>query len=117
MKTYGAFVDLGGVTGLLHVSQISHERITNVDKILQEGDKLKVGAATQLLPAESQPAMPTLFAYAPGRVMPGAQVARTPHVLAPGITWQITPLPLPMSCRHGAEPPLTLLKRSPPLRR
>lgn len=36
-------MDLGGVTGLLHVSQISHERITGVDKILQEGDKLKVG--------------------------------------------------------------------------
>jgi len=43
VKPYGAFVDLGGVTGLLHVSQISHERITGVDKILQEGDKLKVG--------------------------------------------------------------------------
>ena len=42
VKPYGAFVDLGGVTGLLHVSQISHERITSVDKILQEGDKLKV---------------------------------------------------------------------------
>lgn len=46
VKPYGAFVDLGGVTGLLHVSQISHERITNVDKILQEGDKLKVRVTT-----------------------------------------------------------------------
>lgn len=42
VKPYGAFIDLGGVTGLLHVSQISHERIVGVDKILQEGDKLKV---------------------------------------------------------------------------
>ena len=45
VKPYGAFIDLGGVTGLLHVSQISHERITSVDKILAEGDKLKVGGA------------------------------------------------------------------------
>lgn len=47
IKPYGAFVDLGGVTGLLHVSQISHERITNVDKVLAEGDKLKVGTGTR----------------------------------------------------------------------
>ncbi|KAF5830247.1 plastid ribosomal protein S1 [Dunaliella salina] len=47
VKPYGAFVDLGGVTGLLHVSQISHERITGVDKILQEGDKLKVMVLSQ----------------------------------------------------------------------
>lgn len=40
---YGAFVDLGGVTGLLHVSQISHARVDNLTKILSEGDKLKVG--------------------------------------------------------------------------
>jgi hypothetical protein len=48
VKPYGAFIDLGGVTGLLHVSQISHERITNVDKIMKEGDKLKVGGAAEL---------------------------------------------------------------------
>jgi hypothetical protein len=42
VKPYGAFIDIGGVTGLLHVSQISHERIMNVDKYLSEGDKLKV---------------------------------------------------------------------------
>ena len=40
---YGAFVDLGnGMSGLLHISQISHDRITNVGAILSEGDKLKV---------------------------------------------------------------------------
>lgn len=43
MRPYGAFVDLGnGTIGLLHVSQISHERIISVDKILREGDRLKV---------------------------------------------------------------------------
>ncbi len=45
VKPYGAFIDIGGVTGLLHVSQISHERIMHVDKYLSEGDKLKVGRA------------------------------------------------------------------------
>ncbi|KAF5828757.1 hypothetical protein DUNSADRAFT_17119 [Dunaliella salina] len=42
IKPYGAFVDLGEITGLLHISQISHERIVGVDQILQEGDQLKV---------------------------------------------------------------------------
>lgn len=47
VQPYGAFVDLGGVTGLLHVSQISHERVTSVDKILSVGDKLKVMILSQ----------------------------------------------------------------------
>lgn len=47
VKPYGAFVDLGGVTGLLHVSQISHERVQSVEKILSEGDKLKVMILSQ----------------------------------------------------------------------
>ena len=43
IKPYGAFIDLGkGSSGLLHVSQISYDRITNVGAILSEGDKLKV---------------------------------------------------------------------------
>ena len=43
VKPYGAFVDIGGgASGLLHISQISHDRITNVDRVLSEGDKIKV---------------------------------------------------------------------------
>ncbi len=47
VKPYGAFIDLGGVTGLLHVSQISHDRVMVMDKILQEGDKIKVMILSQ----------------------------------------------------------------------
>lgn len=42
VKPYGALVDVGGLTGLLHVSQISHERISDIATILQPGDTLKV---------------------------------------------------------------------------
>lgn len=42
IKPYGAFIDVGGVSGLLHISQISHDRITDVENVLQPGDKLKV---------------------------------------------------------------------------
>jgi small subunit ribosomal protein S1 len=48
VKPYGAFVDLGnGTSGLLHISQISHDRITNVGSVLSEGDQLKVMILTQ----------------------------------------------------------------------
>ncbi|GJP43224.1 hypothetical protein CLOM_g2715 [Closterium sp. NIES-68] len=42
LKPYGAFVEIGGVNGLLHISQISHDRVTNVESVLAEGDQLKV---------------------------------------------------------------------------
>ncbi|KAJ9527027.1 hypothetical protein QJQ45_025261 [Haematococcus lacustris] len=43
VKPYGAFVDLGDVVGLLHITQISQNRVEDVQSILKEGDKLKVG--------------------------------------------------------------------------
>ncbi|NP_001333380.1 30S ribosomal protein S1 [Solanum lycopersicum] len=42
LKPYGAFIDIGGVNGLLHVSQISHDRVSDISTILQPGDSLKV---------------------------------------------------------------------------
>merc|ERR1712113_57720 len=42
IKPFGAFVDIGGVNGLLHISQISHDRITSVENLLSVGDELKV---------------------------------------------------------------------------
>ncbi|CAM6050861.1 unnamed protein product [Sphagnum compactum] len=47
VKPYGAFVDIGGVSGLLHISQISHDRLTSVETVLSPGDKLKVMILSQ----------------------------------------------------------------------
>lgn len=47
VKPYGAFIDIGGMNGLLHISQISHERITTVANVLNNGDKLKVMILSQ----------------------------------------------------------------------
>jgi hypothetical protein len=35
VKVYGAFLDIGGAMGLLHISQITHERLTTVEQVLQ----------------------------------------------------------------------------------
>ena len=43
LKDYGAFINLGkGVTGLLHVSQISQKRIKTPSEVLKEGETVRV---------------------------------------------------------------------------
>lgn len=42
IATFGAFVDLGGVDGLVHISQLSHEHVEKVSDVLKEGDKVNV---------------------------------------------------------------------------
>lgn len=43
IESYGAFVELEkGVEGLLHISEIEHNRIVKVEKVLKTGDKVKV---------------------------------------------------------------------------
>lgn len=37
---FGAFVDLGGVDGLVHVSDLSHSRVEKVEDVVKEGDEL-----------------------------------------------------------------------------
>ncbi len=39
---FGAFVDLGGVDGLIHVSELSWERVKDVASVVQPGQKVKV---------------------------------------------------------------------------
>ena len=39
---FGAFVDLGGADGLLHISEMSWGRVENPKKVFKVGDKLKV---------------------------------------------------------------------------
>ena len=39
---FGAFVDLGGADGLLHISEMSWGRIENPKKVFKSGDKVKV---------------------------------------------------------------------------
>ena len=43
LKDYGAFVNIGdGITGLVHISQISDRRLKHPSQVLKEGDKVKV---------------------------------------------------------------------------
>ncbi|MGB7416909.1 MAG: S1 RNA-binding domain-containing protein, partial [Thermosynechococcaceae cyanobacterium] len=42
IKPYGAFIDIGGVSGLLHISEISHDHIDTPHSVFGVNDQLKV---------------------------------------------------------------------------
>jgi len=42
LKDFGAFVDIGGVDGLLHVSQLAWHRVNHPSEVLSEGQTIKV---------------------------------------------------------------------------
>ncbi|MFD0943451.1 30S ribosomal protein S1 [Savagea faecisuis] len=42
LASFGAFVDIGGVDGLVHISQLAHEHVEKVEDVVKEGDKVNV---------------------------------------------------------------------------
>ncbi len=42
LTTYGAFIDLGGIEGMLHVSEIGHSRTTHPQDVFKVGDEVEV---------------------------------------------------------------------------
>jgi small subunit ribosomal protein S1 len=42
VKDFGVFVDLGGADGMIHLTELSHQRIKHPNELLKEGQKVKV---------------------------------------------------------------------------
>ncbi|WP_374963009.1 30S ribosomal protein S1 [Lysinibacillus sp. RS5] len=42
IASFGAFIDLGGIDGLVHISQVSHEHVSQVSEVLSEGQEVTV---------------------------------------------------------------------------
>ncbi len=42
LRDFGAFVDIGGVDGLIHISKLSWDRVTHPKEVLEEGQKVQV---------------------------------------------------------------------------
>ncbi len=42
MKSFGAFVDLGGIEGLIHISELSWKRVKHPSEVLKMGDEIDV---------------------------------------------------------------------------
>ena len=94
---FGAFIDLGGVDGLLHISEMSWGRVEHPKKVFKVGDELKVlvkdihdtKIALSLKFPESNPWANAAEDYAVGTVITG-KVARMTDFgafveLAPGV--------------------------------
>ncbi|TFJ86067.1 hypothetical protein NSK_002887 [Nannochloropsis salina CCMP1776] len=41
LKPYGAFVEVNGMSGLLHISQVSYDRVEDLSLVVQPGQKIK----------------------------------------------------------------------------
>jgi predicted RNA-binding protein with RPS1 domain len=76
IKDFGAFVDLGGIEGMLHVSELGHSRTTRPGDVLAVGQRLDV----QILRIEKtdDPKRPEGFRFrsSPWRAIPGKTCAR-----------------------------------------
>ncbi len=42
VKSYEAFIDIGEDIGLLHISEISHVRVTSMEELFAPREKIKV---------------------------------------------------------------------------
>lgn len=42
LKDYGAFVDIGGIEGMLHVSELGHQRVGHPSEVLSVGQQVEV---------------------------------------------------------------------------
>ena len=42
LMDFGAFVDIGGIEGLVHISKLSWDRVAHPSEVLEEGQKIKV---------------------------------------------------------------------------
>lgn len=87
LMPYGAFVDIGGVDGLLHISDIAHTRINKPDDVLTVGQELqlrilKIDPETKKISLGLKQLQPEPWATAPDRFVAGQRVTGTVTRLA-----------------------------------
>jgi small subunit ribosomal protein S1 len=82
IRPFGAFVDLGGVDGMVHVSEISHARVGHPSELLKVGQEVKVrvvkveglGTASERISLSLKRLEPDPWEAAAARLSPGTQV-------------------------------------------
>jgi small subunit ribosomal protein S1 len=87
LMPYGAFIDLGGIDGLLHVSDISYARVSKPDDVLSVGQELqvkilKIDPETKKLSLGLKQLQPGPWDKVPERLLAGQRVTGTVTRLA-----------------------------------
>ena len=82
LMPYGAFVDLGGIDGLLHISDIAHTRIAKPEDVLSVGQELqvrilKIDPDTKKISLGLKQLQAEPWATAPDRLQAGQRVSGT----------------------------------------
>ncbi|MCE5238619.1 30S ribosomal protein S1 [bacterium] len=95
LTKYGAFVDLGGVDGLLHVSEMSWTRIKDPSEVLKVGDTitvtvLEINPETEKISLSRRQILPDPWKEAARKLRPGQMVkARITRVVRTGAFAQL----------------------------
>ncbi|WP_100398530.1 30S ribosomal protein S1 [Bacillus sp. FJAT-44742] len=76
LTDFGAFVDIGGVDGLVHISQMAHHRVESPGEIVKEGDKinvkvLAVDAESERVSLSIKETLPGPWTTIEGQIEPG----------------------------------------------
>ena len=66
LTDYGAFVDLGGVDGLLHITDMSWKRIKHPSEIVNVGDEIDVKVLNTTASAIASPSVSSNWERIPG---------------------------------------------------
>lgn len=87
LEPFGAFIDLGGIDGLIHVSELSHARVSHPRDVVAQGDRVKVKVikvepgkdgrprvALSLKAATADPWATAVQAFSPGARVSGVVV-------------------------------------------
>jgi len=87
LEPFGAFIDLGGLDGLIHVSELSHARVSHPRDVIAQGDRVKVKVlkvepgkdgrpriALSLKAASADPWTTAVAAFTPGARVSGVVV-------------------------------------------
>jgi small subunit ribosomal protein S1 len=87
LMPYGAFIDMGGVDGLLHVSDIAHSRVSKPEDVLTVGQELQVkilsiDPETQKISLGLKQLQPEPWVAAAERLQPGQRITGTVTRLA-----------------------------------
>ncbi|MGA8892908.1 MAG: S1 RNA-binding domain-containing protein, partial [Anaeromyxobacteraceae bacterium] len=74
VQDYGAFVDIGGVEGLVHVSELAWDRVSRPGDLLRQGDKVQV----QVLKVEEDPKKGTRISLSVRALVPRPEPVAAP---------------------------------------
>lgn len=136
LANFGAFVDLGGADGLVHISQLAWSRVNHPSEVLKVGqevevqvlsvDKDKKKIALSIKRAEVDPWTTVEQRYTPGQIVTGTVTKITPFGvfarIEDGIEGlihlsELTPGTDPKSLHEGQQLQLRILRIDPERRR